>query len=169
MQAPRYNLPRTAEVQPCEWPCETFMNEAGFQHEFEQFVENAGLTAFLADKCNQYQLLTNTFVQNFRFSPGPNGPRVSFHLYEHTFDITLADFCNICMIPIEGSMAEPRPREFEEFLQSLTIGETRGVSHARATSLHFPAVHYFALFIGRCLTARQESGTLSAPDLNYLA
>ena len=65
-------------------------------------------------------------------------------------------------------MVEPRPREFEEFLQSLIVGETRGVSHARATSLHFPAVHYFALFVGRCLTARQESGTLSAPDLAIL-
>jgi hypothetical protein len=26
-------------------------------------------------------------------------------------------------------------------------------------------VHYFALFIGKCLTAREQGGTLSAPDL----
>ena len=29
-------------------------------------------------------------------------------------------------------------------------------------------MHYFALFIGKCLTARQEGGTLSAPDLAIL-
>ena len=34
--------------------------------------------------------------------------------------------------------------------------------------MHFPAVHYFALFIGKCLSAREEGGTLSAPDLAIL-
>jgi hypothetical protein len=29
-------------------------------------------------------------------------------------------------------------------------------------------VHYFALFIGKCLTAREEGGTLSALDLAIL-
>jgi hypothetical protein len=42
------------------------------------------------------------------------------------------------------------------------------MSKSRATSLHFPDVHYFALFIGKCLTAREERGTLSAPDLAIL-
>lgn len=65
-------------------------------------------------------------------------------------------------------MSEPRPREFEGFLQTVTAGETRGVSHARDTSLHFPVVCYFALFIGKSLTARQEGGTFSAPDLAIL-
>ena len=63
-------FPVPPKVQACEWPCETFMDGAGIRQEFEQFVERAGLTAFLADKCPQYHLLTNTFVQNFTFSPG---------------------------------------------------------------------------------------------------
>ena len=72
------------------------------------------------------------------------------------------------MIPLEGSMAKPRPGEFEEFLLELCVGEYRGVSKARVTSLHFPSVHYFAIFIERCLTAKQDSSMLSAPDLSIL-
>ena len=37
-----------------------------------------------------------------------------------------------------------------------------------ATSLHFPAVHYFALFIAKCLLAREKVGALCAPDFAVL-
>jgi hypothetical protein len=63
---------------------------------------------------------------------------------------------------------EPRPKEFDGFLRTLTVGEYRGMSKAGVTSLLFPAVQYFALFIGKCLTAREEGGTLSALDLAIL-
>ena len=42
------------------------------------------------------------------------------------------------------------------------------MSEARLASLHFPFLHYYALFVGRCLTGRWEIGTLSAPDLAIL-
>ena len=32
----------------------------------------------------------------------------------------------------------------------------------------FPAVHYFALFITKCLLAREKVGALSSPDLAVL-
>lgn len=48
------------------------------------------------------------------------------------------------------------------------MGEFRGVSHARITSLHFPSVHYFAIFIGRCLRAKQDCSVISAPDLSIM-
>ena len=60
-----YNLPRIAEVRPCEWPCDNFLREAGIYEDFYSLVENAGLTDFLHDRIDQYLLLMNTFVQNF--------------------------------------------------------------------------------------------------------
>jgi hypothetical protein len=93
---------------------------------------------------------------------------VRFDLYAEHHEIPLAEFCEICLIPSDGDVREPRPEEFEDFLHTLTVGEERGVSRARATSLHFPVVHYFALFIGKCLIAREQGGTLSAPDLAIL-
>ena len=46
---PEYNLPRTAEVRPCEWPCDEFLREVGIHEDFYHLAENAGLTAFLHD------------------------------------------------------------------------------------------------------------------------
>ena len=46
---PKYNLPRIAEVRPCEWPCDEFLREAGIYEDFYYLAENAGLTDFLHD------------------------------------------------------------------------------------------------------------------------
>ena len=75
------NTPRTAEVRPCEWPHNSFMDEAGFHQEFAQFVANVELADFLADECDQHNLLTNSFVQNFYFLNRNNPPEVRFNLY----------------------------------------------------------------------------------------
>ena len=72
------------------------------------------------------------------------------------------------MIPSDGSLAEPRPAGFEDFYRTLTVGDERGVSAITATGLHFPDVHYFALFITKCLLAREKVGALSSPDLAVL-
>ena len=44
----------------------------------------------------------------------------------------------------------------------------RGVSSVTATSLQFPSVHYFTLFIAKCLLPREKVGALSAPDFAVL-
>ena len=42
------------------------------------------------------------------------------------------------------------------------------VSSVTAASLQFPSMHYFALFIAKCLLAREKVGALSAPDFAVL-
>ena len=64
-ERPKYNLPRTTEVRPCEWPFDDFLRAAGIDDDFYELAENAGLTAFLHDQREQYLLLTDIFVQNF--------------------------------------------------------------------------------------------------------
>ena len=80
-QKPKFNLPRTAEVRPCEWPSDDFLRRAGIYEDFYLLIENAGLTDFLRDQREQYLLLTNTFVQNFYYYPKESPPSVEFHLY----------------------------------------------------------------------------------------
>ena len=75
---PKYNLPRAAEVRPCEWPCDVFLREAGILKDFYYFAENAGLTDFLHDQREQYILLTNIFVQNFISMLGDHHLRWNF-------------------------------------------------------------------------------------------
>jgi hypothetical protein len=119
------NIPRRTEVRSCEWPHNASMDEA----EFHQ------------DECDQYHILTNSFVQNFHFMRRLDIPMVCFDLYAEHHEIPLAEFCEICLIPSDGDLREPRPEEFDGFLRTLTVGEFRGMSKARVTSLHFPAVH----------------------------
>ena len=102
------NIPRRTEVRPCEWPHNAFMNEARFHQEFVQFIANAGLIDFIAHECDQHQILTNMFVQRFTFLPRNNPREVSFDLYAENHQIPLTEFCDICMIPPDGSLAEPR-------------------------------------------------------------
>ena len=86
---------------------------------------------------------------------------VDFHLYDEYKEMTLYDFCEVCKLPYEGSVEEPRPSDVEGLIHEFTVGEERGVSEARVASLHFPVLRYYSLFVGRCLIGRGESGELS--------
>ena len=90
---PKYNLPRSAEVRPCEWPCDDFLRAVGIYDDFYELAENAGLTDFLRDQREQYLLLTNIFVQNFYFHAKKSPPSVEFHLYDEVKEMSLFDFC----------------------------------------------------------------------------
>ena len=72
-------------------------------------------TDFISDEWDQHQILTNIFIQSFTFLPRNNPLEVSFDLYDENHQIPLTEFCDICLIPSDGSLAEPRPAEFETF------------------------------------------------------
>ena len=54
---------RLAEIRPCEWPHTPFLEEAGILKEFMQYAVNASLTDFIADECEQHQILTKIFFK----------------------------------------------------------------------------------------------------------
>ena len=47
---PMYNLPRAAEIRPCEWACDAFLQAAEIYEDFYYLAENAGLIDFLCDQ-----------------------------------------------------------------------------------------------------------------------
>ena len=85
---------------------------------------------------------------------------VEFHLYDEHKEMMLSDFCEVCKLPFEGGVEEPRPRDVEDFIDEVIVGERRKVSKARASSVHFPILRYYSLFAGRCLIGRGDSGDL---------
>ena len=115
----KYNLPRLAEVRPCEWPCDDFLKEAGIHEDFYSLIENAGLTGFLHDRIDQYLLLTNTFVQKFYYYPKNSPTLVSFHLYDEFKEMSLRNFCTVCRIPFEGRLDEPHRKDVDGLLTPL--------------------------------------------------
>ena len=129
-QKPKFNLPRTAEVRPCEWPCDNFLRAARIYDDFYELAENAGLTAFLHDQREQYLLLTNIFVQNFHFHARSSPPMVEFYLYDEHKEMSLRDFCRVYLIPFEGIIEEPHRDDVDGFIDTITVGETRKVSDA---------------------------------------
>ena len=46
---PKYNPPRAAEIRPCEWPCDAFLQATGIYDDFYYLAGNAGITDFLLD------------------------------------------------------------------------------------------------------------------------
>ena len=93
---------------------------------------------------------------------------VEFHLYDEHKEVSLYDFCRVCLVPFEGKTEEPYRDDVEGFIDTITAGETRKVSDTRITSIHFPILRYFAIFASRCLIGRGSCGNLSAPDIVIL-
>ena len=133
------------------------MDRAGIKEEFNAYLRNTDLVSFEAEKCRQYHYLTSSFVRRFEFSSSRNSQTIPFDLYENSYTMDLEDFTTACKLPQWGSSSEPRKSEFRDFLASITVGESRNIAQATIGSIHFPAIHYFALFIGRCINGKDEA------------
>ena len=107
-------------------------------------------------------------MQNFYFYPKKSPASVEFHLYDVARKMSLHEFCEVCKIPFEGSIEEPRPSDVEGFIDMIALGEMRKVSDARITSIHFPVLRYFAIFASRCLIGHGNCGNLSVLDIIIL-
>ena len=62
----------------------------------------------------------------------------------------------------------PVDLNIKTFLLVITVGESRDIAQATIGSIHFPAIHYFALFIGRCINGKDEACHMCVPDLIFL-
>ena len=160
--------PREAQVRPCGWPSEEFMVQADIKDEFDAYVRNTDLESFVSDKCRQYRYLTDSFVRRFKFTSSRNSHTVLFDLYDKSYTMDLEDFNTACKLPQWGNVNEPRKSEYKAFLASITVGESREITQATIGSIHFPAIHYFALFIGRCINGKDEACHMCVPDLSVL-
>ena len=120
-------------------------------------MRNADLEDFLQDKCPQYYQLTDSFVRRFKYKCSRNSPSVLFDIYDTSYTMDLEDFTTACKLPQWGNVNDPHKSEFRDFLASITVGESRDIAQATIGSIHFPSIHYFALFIGRCINGKDEA------------
>jgi len=132
------------------------------------YVCNADVESFEADKCRQYHYLTDSFMRRFEFSSSRNSQTLLFDLYENSYTMDLEDFNIACKLPQWGSPSEPHKSEFRDFLASIIVGESRDITQATMGSIHFHAIHYFALFIGRCINGKDEACHMCVPHLSVL-
>ena len=107
-------------------------------------------------------------MRRFEFSSSRNSQTVLFDLYENSYTMDLEDFTTSCKLPQWHSASEARKSEFRDFLANITAGESRDITQPTIGSIHFPAIHYFALFIGRCINGKDEACHMCVPDLSIL-
>ena len=55
---------------------------------------------------------------------------MEFHLYDEHKEMSLYDFCRVCLVPFEGNIEEPRREDVDGFIDTITIGETKKVFDA---------------------------------------
>ena len=168
IREPDYELPREAQVCPCEWSSEDFMVQAGIKEEFDAYKRNAEFEGFVSDKCPQYYYLNDSFVRRFEFTSSCNSHIVLFDLYDKSYTMDLEDFTTACKLLQWGNVNEPRKSEYKDFLASITVGESREIAEATIGSIRFPTIHYFALFTGRCINGKDEACHMCVPDLSVL-
>ena len=108
--------PREAQVRACEWPSEDFMDRAEIKEEFNAYVRNADLESFEADKCRQYQYLTDSFVRRFEFSSSRNSQTVLFDLYENYYTMDLEILIRLAKIHNGATLVSLANLSLEIFL-----------------------------------------------------
>ena len=91
-----------------------------------------------------------------------------FDIYDTSYTMDLEDFTTACKLPQWGNVNDPPKSKVRDFLASITVGESRDIAQATIGSIHFPATHYFALFIGRCINGKDEACHMCVPDLSVL-
>ena len=52
MREPDHELPREAQVRPCEWALDEFMDRAGFKDELRMYKMPASRISYLTSACN---------------------------------------------------------------------------------------------------------------------
>ena len=117
---------------------------------------------------DRYYYLADSFVRRFKFTSSRNSHMVLFDLYDKSYAMDLEDFNTACKLPQWGNVSEPRKSNLKIFLLVSLWGESREITQATIGSIHFPAIHYFALFIGRCINGKDEACHMCVPDLSIL-
>ena len=105
-------------------------------------------------------------MRRFKYNCTRNSPSVLFDIYDTSYTMDLEDFTTACKLPQWGNINDPHKSEFRDFLASITMGESRDIAQATIGSIHFPAIHYFALFIGRCINGKDEVCHMCVLDLS---
>src|SRR3954466_2191473 len=162
-------LEDTSPARAMTFPCDEFLEAAGIKDEFYNLCANAGLTRLVTCRVTQYQKLTSSFINSFRYNPDSGA--IEFKIYNDLITMTLGKFCEIIGVPNVGRTGRmaSRPSELKTFFNSLCSIDTRDIHQSKISSILFPHLRYFAYYIARGVLARDNTSNISAPDIAILA
>src|SRR3954463_12435514 len=162
-------LEDTSPARAMTFPCDEFLEAAGIKDEFYNLCANAGLTRLVTCRVTQYQKLTSSFINSFRYNPDSGA--IEFKIYNDLITMTLGKFCEIIGVPNVGRTGRmaSQPSELKTVFNSLYSMDTRDIHRSKISSILFPHLRYFAYYIARGVLARDNTSNISAPDIAILA
>src|SRR3954470_11604595 len=83
-------LEDTSPARAMTFPCDEFLEAAGIKDEFYNLCANAGLTRLVTCRVTQYQKLTSSFINSFRYNPDSGA--IEFKIYNDLITMTLEKF-----------------------------------------------------------------------------
>jgi hypothetical protein len=162
---------REEGVYPAYYPCVDFMRSAGILQDVQTLISRAGLDDFVDGEPCQYAKLTMSVVQDFKFNWSRSNPMVQYKIYNKTVNLPFNDFCAAIRVPQWGSCEKIKgsPQEFLDLFKMICHGRSFSEDGGKISSIHFPAIRYFAYFITKCVLARKNGSKISIQDLAFLA
>jgi hypothetical protein len=81
----------------------------------------------MLDECNQYALLTKSFVEIFKFTNSSFKPSIAFKIYDKSITMSLEKFCCILGIPMFGTTKriQNRPADLLDLYRGVTNDDDR--------------------------------------------
>lgn len=162
---------REEGVYPTYYPCADFMRSAGILQDVQNLISRAGLDDFVDGEPCQYVKLTMSVVQDFKFNWSQSNPMVQYKIYNKTVNLPFSNFCAAIKVPQWGSCEKIKgsPQELLDLFKMICHGRSFSEDDGKISSIHFPAIRYFAYFITKCVLARKNGGKVTIPDLAFLA
>jgi hypothetical protein len=68
------------DVHPSTFPCANFLSDARILEDFLLLVDRVGLTTYMMDESNQYDVLTKILVESFKFTNSHFKPSIAFKI-----------------------------------------------------------------------------------------
>src|SRR4051812_3122155 len=148
-----------------------FLQAAGILNDFLTLVQRVGLTNYMQDESEQYDMLTKTFVESFSFTNNPFRTDVSFKIYDRPITMTLKKFCDILGIVMAGMVKkiQARPANMLELHRGVTNDDDRIAQRGKIRNIQLPAIKYFAYYLATSIIVRENTSNISNYHLAFLA
>jgi hypothetical protein len=147
------------------------LSDAGILDDFLLLVNRVGLTTYMTDESNQYDILTKIFVESFKFTNSHFKPSIAFKIYDESITMSLEKFCDILGIPMFGTAKKmlQKPTDLLELYRGVTNDNDLTAHRGKIRNIQLPTIRYFTYYLATSILGRGNTSNISNYHLAFLA
>jgi hypothetical protein len=147
------------------------LSDAGILDDFLLLINRVGLTSYMVDLSNQYDMLTKIFVESFKFTNSSFRPSIAFKIYDKSITMSLERFCDILGIPMFGTtkMMLHQPTDLLELYRGVTNDDDCTAQRGKIRNIQLLAIRYFTYYLSTSILGRGNTRNISNYHLAFLA